>query len=248
MPRFFSDPLQLRALGDQFALSADEAHHLRDVLRIPVGAEVELFDGRGGHARAEVVAAGKRGVDVQLSTSPESDPYPAQEVWLVFAPPKADRLRWLVEKCTELGVDRLTPIITERAVVKPGEGKLRKLEDAALQACKQCGRNRLPAIMTPQTWSEFWRQVAATDDNDGARWFIADRSGVPVPSALSADDRMRPGKIILLVGPEGGFTEPELQQAQAAGAQTLSLGTHILRIETAAVAGVACLRTCLSGC
>jgi 16S rRNA (uracil1498-N3)-methyltransferase len=157
--------------------------------------------------------------------SPES----SREVLLASAPPKGDRLRWLVEKATELGVARLVLLKTQHTIVEPGLSRLERIRATVIEACKQSGRNRLMAVEGPVEWQPFLDMAVR-----GRPAFMADPSGDPVRRALDSLDRDRP--IVLAVGPEGGFTAAELEQGQAAGAALVSLGARVLRIETAALA------------
>jgi 16S rRNA (uracil1498-N3)-methyltransferase len=161
-----------------------------------------------------------------LSTRSETDDG-APEIVLATDIPKGDRLRWLVEKATELGVSRLVPLITQHSVVEPGDGKLDKMQQTVIAACKQSGRNRLMTVDEPTQWGEFIEGQCA-----GRLTLIAHPSGANVPTFHREDE----SPIILVIGPEGGWSDSEIEQGRSAGAHLISLGPHILRIETAAVA------------
>ena len=212
----------------EFSLTGSEAHHMHNVLRLRQGQEVVLFDGAGTEATAEIVSTAKRSVELRIlekrSTQPESQP----SIILGTAVPKGDRFRWLVEKATELGVTRLVPLITERSVVEPGSGKLEKMQQTVIAACKQCGRNQLMEIDDPTDWDSF----LANESQTGSL-FIAQPSGKSVGQAVEHLKEETP--VVLAVGPEGGFTEFELEATRNVGAKLISLGPNILRIETAAV-------------
>jgi 16S rRNA (uracil1498-N3)-methyltransferase len=219
--------------ADSIELTGDEAAHMLRVLRLPVGAHVTLFDGFGRAAVAVIVEAKKRSARLQICQRLTSHPSDRPEVILVTCVPKADRFRWLIEKATELGVNRLIPIQTERSVVHPGRGKLARMEAASVAACKQCGRNDLLQIDQLQPWNEVVSCL-------GSRMLlVADPSGralrdVSIPFTPDSS-------VVLAVGPEGGFTPMEIALAQSCGGEIVQLGTHILRIETAALALVAWL-------
>ena len=209
-------------------LEGAEAHHLSRVRRLAIGDAVELFDGAGGAASAEITAIGKN--SVELLTGPRNANAEAvrRPVELATAIPKGDRFRWLVEKATELGVDRLLPLRTERSVVHPGDGKLQKMQQAVIAACKQSGRNRLMAIEPTIDW------VALTSTEFTERTVVvAHPTGDPIKTVMNAADSQLP--LLLVVGPEGGLTDREVQEAVSAGARLASLGQNILRIETAGV-------------
>ncbi|MCA9073098.1 MAG: 16S rRNA (uracil(1498)-N(3))-methyltransferase [Planctomycetaceae bacterium] len=211
-------------------LDGTEAHHLQRVLRKSVGDQIEIFDGSGRAATAEITDLSKRSVTLNILQMRET-PKPTSQVTLATAVPKGDRFRWLVEKAVELNVDCLVPMITERSVVKPGEGKREKMEQVVVEACKQSGRNWLMTIEETQNWSDFLNHWFADHPFDLA--FIAHPSGPPMAEVLSMGLR---GSVLFLVGPEGGWTETEVAQACDAGATAVGLGPNILRIETAAIA------------
>ena len=217
MPRFFHPELPD---GGETSLPDDEAHHFARVLRGRVGQTVTLFDGHGRSATGEVVEVGKRSVRVRLGTV-ETDPPPVAAITVAIAPPKGDRFRWAIEKLTELGVGRVLPIRTARSVTDPGGTKLDKLRQTSLAACKQCGRNRLMTIDEPVGLAAALAEPAET------KW-IADRGGQSPPGPATSG--------LVLVGPEGGWTDDERDAADVAGCRPLGLGETILRTETAAIA------------
>ncbi len=149
------------------------------------------------------------------------------EITLAVALPKGDRQHWLVEKAVELGVSCLVPLITERGVAEPNEAALGRLRRYVIEAAKQCGRNRLLQIATPQPFPEFGRQASRA-----ALRLLAH----PGPDAVPIAELALPGParaVCCAVGPEGGFTDEEL--AAGDGWRRVSLGPRILRVETAAV-------------
>jgi 16S rRNA (uracil1498-N3)-methyltransferase len=172
---------------------------------------------------------------------------------IATAVPKGDRFGWLIEKATELGVARIVPIMTERSVVDPRDSKLDKMRQASITACKQCGRNHLMHIAAITSWKDFLQNIA-----QGSQFLIAhpyestgvdalQASGGPkltdssnLESALnpSTSDQISK-KITIVIGPEGGFSDSEVQSALALGAIPIQLGNYILRIETAAIAAAA---------
>ena len=219
------------ARGGRLTLDGDEARHLVRVRRVGAGGVVELFDGQGFATLARVSAVDRGRVELVAEGDPLPDRAPACKITLAAAVPKGDRFDWLVEKATELGVARLRPLRTERSVVDPRQAKLDRLRRAVVEASKQCGRNRLMAIDPPSDWSELltgtqadaWRLVA----HPGGEAFF--EASEPVA-----------GRAVVAVGPEGGFTEAEVDAARRAGWGVVGLGPTVLRVETAAVA--ACVR------
>lgn len=211
-------------------LTGPEAHHLANVLRAKPGDEAILFDGEGTETVAEIVAVSKRSVELR----PKALRPGAGESWrpivLGTAVPKGERFRWLVEKATELGVTRLVPLETARSVVEPGFGKLEKMRQVVIAASKQAGRSRLMEIAPLVRWETFVGEELARGVG-----IVAHPSGEGLtdgrPGEKSGDTA-----IVLAVGPEGGFTDSEVDSARAAGALLVSLGPRILRVETAAIA------------
>jgi 16S rRNA (uracil1498-N3)-methyltransferase len=216
----------------RLVLEGDEARHLSRVRRVGVGEVVEVFDGRGFATRARVEGAGKNRVDLTVLGGPIADRMAPCRLTLATAVPKGERFDWLVEKATELGVARLVPLITERSVVDPRLAKLDRLRRLIVEAAKQCGRNRLMELDTPTPWTAL-----AHAENDETR-LLAHPGGVP----SSAWRPIRSGAAVTLaVGPEGGFSEPEVALAVDLGWQAIGLGETLLRIETAGLAGSAAI-------
>lgn len=227
--------------GGTLDLSASEARHAVTVLRLGAGDPLELFDGKGGCATARVVAVERRSVRCEILSSSVDDAGRAVPLTLCVALPKGDRSRWMVEKATELGVSRLVPLRSERSVVLPKQSTLERLERAIIEACKQCGRNRLMEIAEPCTLRDLLEGRSPTAPGPASVCWIAQ------PGAETAGNTDGPSDQWVAVGPEGGFSDEELAAAQRAGWQPLGLGPHILRIETAALAAAAILGNCRQG-
>lgn len=228
--RFYRAEIGSRA-GEQITLEGDEAHHLARVRRVEVGAVVEVFDGRGFATRAEVVSIGKQKVELRPIGTPLPDRRAPFPLTLATAVPKGDRFDWLVEKATELGVDRLVPLLTERSVVAPGAAKIARLRRLVVEASKQCGRNQLMALDDPRPWPGFLQALGALPVRLVAH-----------PGGLSFGAWRRPlarvGAVVA-IGPEGGFTDAEIEAAAHVGWERVGLGESVLRIETAALAASA---------
>jgi 16S rRNA (uracil1498-N3)-methyltransferase len=214
--------------ADSCELDGSEFHHLTRVMRAEPGDQVVLFDGRGNAAECQISGLTKTCASLQILKR-HSEPQDASPVVLATAVPKTDRFRWLVEKATELGVSRLIPLQTARSVVEPGATRLDKMRAAVIEACKQSGRNRLMTIDAVTDWKSFLKDVP-----DSGALVLADPGGATLANVCEMKPRDRP--VVLLVGPEGGFTEAEVEQAVAAGGRRISLGPRILRTETAAIA------------
>jgi 16S rRNA (uracil1498-N3)-methyltransferase len=217
--RFFVEqPLAIGRVG----LAGPEAHHLATVCRLRPGDAVVLFNGDGREYAAHVVAAGKRLVELEVT----AESAPRREVGCrleVAAPlPKGDRAQFLLEKLTEIGVTAFTPLRTARSVVHPGETKRDRLQRHVIEASKQCGRNVLLRVGPLTDWAAF------VGGDLPARRLLAHPGG----EELTRES----GDAALAVGPEGGLTDAEVEQARAAGWRVVGLGPRVLRVETAALA------------
>ena len=208
-------------------LSGDEARHLARVLRARVGDTVTLFDGRGVSWPARVAAIGRDEVELVTGEPREAATAPGPAVTIAVALPKGERQKWLVEKLTELGVDRLVPLVTDRGVAEATDAARSRLGRTVIEACKQCGRNTLLEIATPQALADLVAARAADE-----LVIVADPHAPPLAAAALGTAR----GLVGLVGPEGGFTPDELAAAVAGGAIRAGLGPHVLRVETAAIA------------
>lgn len=220
--RFYCDE---PVTGDSALLSGSEAHHLLHVMRAKPGDAVTLFDGSGAEFDAEVATASRSSVEVRVLARREVDRERERKLVLAVALPKGDRQKVLVEKLTELGVSRLVPLVTERSVAKLSGGALDKLRRGVVEASKQCRRNVLMTIDDP---APFAKAIAAAPD-DACRL-------IAHPGDSAAGPRPDAGEAWRLVGPEGGFTDAEVADADATGWSRVSLGRTILRTETAAIA------------
>lgn len=214
----------------EYVLTGAEAHHLATVRRFQPGDRVILFNGDGHEYPAEIVASAKKLVTLNILSGQLADRELAHPLVVASALPKGDRADFLIEKLTELGVTRFVPLITARAVVLPKEATVEKFRRAVIEASKQCGRNRLMAVEPAQKWAAF---VVRTD-LPHARMVLHPAPGLPEPPRSA-------GATAIAVGPEGGFTDEEVARAVAAGWQPVSLGTRVLRVETAAIAAAAIL-------
>jgi len=180
-----------------------------------------------------VASIGRERVSLDLGPPRPATPAPAVPVTIAVALPKGDRQKWMVEKLTELGVARLVPLVTSRGVAEATDSARSRLERGVIEACKQCGRDTLMAIGAAETIGVLLAGLPA-----GTRAVIADPGGVPLEATLPTGHDATTA-VVVLVGPEGGFTPEEVAMAEAAGCVRVSLGRHILRIETAAIAAAA---------
>lgn len=224
LPRFFvAAPL---ALGVH-ELPEAQAHYLSRVLRLTVGAAVQLFDGSGQEYIGELIAVAKKSVQVELHESVAGLPESSLQVHLGQGLSRGERMDWAIQKATELGVAEITPLFTERCEVRLNKERMEKrLEhwrQVAISACEQCGRSLVPVIHPPQQLKDWQESVAA------------DLKLVLHPVAQPLTEHQSPSTLAFLIGPEGGLSEQEVAQAVKQGFQPARLGPRVLRTETAPV-------------
>ena len=218
-----------------FELDAEQANHARRVLRLDMGDTLEVFDGAGQVGTARVVEAGKR-MTIQIIERHEA-PRPRPWIDLAVAIPKGGRADVMVEKASELGADRLIPLLTDRSVVEPRGGKLERFERLALESAKQCGRNWVMQVDEPAPLDDLIAQA----DHDLK--LIADVAADGPRAVQNVHSEAKGAKrVIVLIGPEGGWTDRERNAAFSAGFLEWRLAPNVLRIETAATAALAILR------
>ena len=216
-------------------LDDKQAHYLRNVLRLELGAQLLLFNGRDGEWRGRIAALGKKQVVIEPEeqTRPQDAPC---DIWLLVAPVKKDRLDYLAQKATEMGVGKLWPVITART--QGGQLKHERLQANAIEAAEQCNILSVPEI------AEVTRLQDALADWPQDRVLVFCDEAAPAGEGLAALDDLRGRKLALLIGPEGGFDEAERAALNAhIPAFTLSLGPRILRTDTAVVAALALLQS-----
>jgi 16S rRNA (uracil1498-N3)-methyltransferase len=226
--RFFVDNIR----GGQAELRGDEARHLTRVLRVEAGQRFEISDNRSAYLAEIVEARGDR-VVFRVESGIESPPPPVK-ITLCASLIKFDRFEWIVEKATELGVERILPVEaarSERGLFEASRKRSERWERIARESSQQSRRTTLPEILPPA------RFAAALETEADLRLFLEEETAPPMMRALSQP----PESAAVLLGPEGGWTESERELAAAAGWTAVSLGPQVLRAETAAVAAMAVL-------
>ncbi|WP_313621000.1 16S rRNA (uracil(1498)-N(3))-methyltransferase [Achromobacter sp.] len=229
-PRFYCDaPL---SAGARIALPEALAHHALRVLRLRAGEAIALFNGLGGEYPGVLEIDGKAGY-AQLGDFDPREAELAGRITLVQGLPSGDKMDWVVEKAVELGAARVCPIAAQRSVLQLSGPRLDKRvahwQRIAQSAAEQCGRNRLMAVDAPMSLSEWLAQPA-----DGLRLLCHPEAQEDLAGKL----RGTPGvqALTLLVGPEGGWSDKEVEQARQAGVQSVRFGPRVLRTETAGLA------------
>lgn len=225
MNRFFVPDLGAQLKRRRVALSDEETHHLVRVRRLQIGDQIELFDGCGEQALAQVSAITRSGVDLQLLSEQPPRRTPAVEIHVGVPVLVRQRMAVVVEKLTELGVASISFVQTARTENRPS--KPDRWQRVAVAAAKQSGALRLPEFV-------FGEEVAAFVKRTGPACLLLEpRAQTPLASVAST---LTPGaQVGLLIGPEGGWTDVECESAAACGVVAVRLGPTILRVETAAV-------------
>jgi len=217
-----------------------EIHHIKDVLRFKKGSLVQIFNGRSQEADGTIEQIRENAIVVRVSNVRQKDRSQAKII-LACAPPKKGKFEFIIEKCTELGVDEIIPLKTQRTEVifkaDKMAGKLSRFEAVAVNAAKQSKRAKVPHIHPMTSLS----QVLQNLDPNGVHLFpsLHNHSKHIVDVLLKAD-RQKP--VTLFIGPEGDFTPDELELAVQHGCVPVSLGDTVLKVETAAIAAVALVK------
>jgi len=224
--------------GAELELDGDRARYLGKVLRIRVGDSISVFNGEGPEWPAIVTRVGKSAVGLELGESVDAGSESPLKIHLVQGISRGDRMDFVVQKATELGVKRITPVLTEYGVVKLNSDRAEKRRDhwqkIASSACEQSGRTRLPLIDTPVPLKNW---LGAKPTAVDAELILAPHASVSLAS-ISAPET----KVCVMIGPEGGFSDNEYGDADVSGFKAVSLGPRILRTESAAIATLAILQ------
>lgn len=247
IPRFHCP--EALASGSDLLLPPTAARHVQ-VLRLQPGDVVTLFNGglasgatTGGEFEATITRMGRSDVQVLVGAHQAIEREAARPVHLALGMPANDRMDWLVEKATELGVASIQPLVTQRTVLRLSSERAQKKQQhwqgIAIAACEQCGRNRVPLIAPVMGFAEW--QKALTGLGGGGLWVLS-LAGQSQPLAERTAALNSPlAPVTLLCGPEGGLTVAEEQAALGHGFEPVTLGARVLRAETAALAALAAL-------
>ena len=220
--------------GAQFALDPDAAQHVAKSLRLKAGDALVVFDGRGGEYDASIQRIDRDRVDVKVGAYRDAGRESALLLGLVQGLPEADKMDWIIQKSTELGVSWIQPVTCERSVVRLSGDRAARREAhwrrVAIAASEQCGRTRI-AEVRPTLGLPSWLAAPA----QVPRWMLA-LDGTPIAKQPAA-----PSPLELVVGPEGGFSERERSLLFDHGCLAVSIGPRVLRTETAPLAALAAI-------
>jgi 16S rRNA (uracil1498-N3)-methyltransferase len=250
MQRYFVPPEQLD--GQQVRLTGDDAHHLSKVMRAEPGDEIIVSNGQDREVLARIALVDRGLVEAEVVQELPMDREAGVEVWIAQSLPKGDKLETVIQKCTELGAARFIPFLSERTIVQYDEKKeVKRLErwgKIAKEAAEQAHRNRVPSIESPMSWKQLMKLVPEADlallcyeleSGLSLRPLLVRHAEAAKDEAVSGSSRRL--RVLVLVGPEGGFTEREASESVEAGCHSVSLGKRILRTETAAMTALTCI-------
>ena len=240
MSRFYVKPENIK--GDIINISGDEAHHIVDVMRLKKGDEVVAFDGIGTEFKGIIKDIEKKSVIVAIQEK-SKQPALKTNITLAQAIPKSERMYYIIQKCTELGVRAIIPMVTERTIVrikKPKQDRrLLRWSKIATGAAKQCGRSDVPRIEEISSFKNVVKKSSGYSIKIMPS-LIGERKEIgQLVSSPKTDNAL------LLIGPEGGFSPAEVKLAGENGISLVSLGPYTLRSDTAPIAAMAVLNYAL---
>jgi 16S rRNA (uracil1498-N3)-methyltransferase len=228
---FYTDPKKIGK--DTLTIDGDEARHILSVLRYDPGDQISVVDGRGTRCQAEIVKTSRNSLEAKILSRTRMENEPLCRVTLAQAVCRQERMDFLIEKATEIGVSSIIPILTERSIVRVSsplqrKRKIERWQRIAIAAMKQSLRTVLPEI---QDFAEFGHLLTKSGHYDLCLIASLDKSS----KNLSECRQLKKGlkDVLLIVGPEAGFTDHELARAKVRGAISVSLGFRRLRAETA---------------
>lgn len=239
MHRFFAEPGQI---GEkEIVITGADVNHIRNVLRMRTGEEVLIADGRGAEYRCKLTDLSENEVRAQILWKLDGNAELASAVTLFQGLPKSDKMDLIVQKCVELGVARIVPVSTKRAVVKldakKEQTRLKRWNTISESAAKQSGRGVIPEVSGVMTFGKALEEAKKLDV-----LLIPYERAENMAETRRVMGSIQPGQSVgIFIGPEGGFEESEVEEAVAAGARAITLGRRILRTETAGLAVMAML-------
>jgi 16S rRNA (uracil1498-N3)-methyltransferase len=243
--RFYASPAELD--GNRVRLSLDESHHLIRVLRLNRGDEVFVFDGYGREYQCRFDKVENQRAVLEIVEALSDEVESPLHLTLAQALAKGEKFDLVVQKATELGVSRIVPIASEHADLKlnreQAEKKVERWQRISLEALKQCGRRRLVEISKPLTLTDFLnasREQASRSESQSAVIYFNERGGLLIEEAL--DKLVDKGAVMALIGPEGGWSDEEIELLNERGCLALTLGRRVLRTETAAIVAATLLQ------
>ncbi len=230
-PRFFISPDQIS--GTHITIVGEDAKHIAAVLRMKAGDELLLCDGEGTDYMVKITHVERSGITAEIAGQSKREVH-FPRISLGQGLPKSDKMDWIVQKASELGVESIAPLVTERAIVKIKDEKKRieRWQKIAREAAMQSNRPDIPKVLPIRRFDDYLRTLGPAPRT--LLLFPWEEGTEPIRNVL----RQHPGvkNIIVLIGPEGGFSAAEAESARSRGFHPVSLGPNILRTETAAIA------------
>src|SRR3990172_2295277 len=224
VPRVYTE--STLAPGALVQLEQESSHHVAQVLRLRVGDAVCLFNGKGVECEGRIISLSKQCAGVTLDSYAEVTRESPLRITLAQGISRGERMDYTIQKAVELGVNAIVPVISHRTTVKLDEDRADKRMEhwrrGIISACEQCGRNCLPTLLPVQRLDQW-----LTNPTGGLKLLLRGNAETSLPTAQCNKD------IVVLIGPEGGLTEPEVNAAERAGYLPMRLGPRILRTETA---------------
>lgn len=231
MSRFYVKPEDVK--GDEILVSKEEAHHILDVMRMAKGDKIVAFDGTGREYAGVIVNASKNDLRIRVDKINTAKTDKKFHITLAQAIPKKAKMDFIVEKATELGVDEIIPVVSERTIARPREEKMdKKIErwkDIAITASKQCGRLDIPKVRPPLRFDDFLNEIK---NYDLAMMACLDSHTKPLKDVITG---FKVKKVLIMIGPEGDFSPQEIEAAKSQGANLVTFGRLVLRVDTAAI-------------
>ena len=233
MRRFYAPPEQFD--GTSVKLTTEETRHLRDVLRLSTGDQVQIFNGEGKEFVAEIATVGKRETTLTVVNEISAPPESNLDLTIAASVYKNDKFDLVIQKAVELGVAHISPIVTLRSETKldAATNRTERWRKIALEATKQCERARIMSIDEPVPFADF---LSGLTQKSGELLMFSEKDGRSIP------DLEDPKKITALVGPKGGWEDSEIELAQQKGFVPIKLGKRIMKAETAVITFAALLQ------
>lgn len=235
MPRFFIKRDLPANVGDFIAIDGQDAIHIRRSLRMNIGDSLVLCDEQGHDYQTSIDAFDQDVVVLKVNEVMKNCTEPSVKVTLYQGLPKSDKLETIIQKCVELGVSNVVPVVLSRSIAKPGDkvkNKQERWQKIAMEAAGQSGRGICPQVECPITFQELLKRI------ESEKTLICyENGGYPLGEQVSIEDT----SVSLVIGPEGGLSEDEVEKMKAVGGTVVTMGPRILRTETAPIAAMAVL-------
>ena len=241
--RIFIENIEVLKPGSNFRLTGEESKYIARVLRLLEGERVIISSSKGPEYLTTIAAIEKKSVLLKVESIDETTRESKLDITLCQSLPKSKKMDLIIQKCTELGVRRFIPFISSRSVSRPDSKerseKVKRWEKITLEACRQCGRRFIPPVENVIKFDELLRDMSSLDNEKTLKlipWESEDNKSLRQLSGIEVE------KVVLLIGSEGGFSSEEVGSAQKAGFIPISLGSRLLRTETAGLATVSMLQ------